>query len=290
VTEHTPRPPTEPDFGHDDIVSLQNPPIPQSGLSGKHVVITRAPHQSETLADLLRQANALPLFYPCIDIAPPEDTTPLDETLRRFATFDWLILTSANTVYALANRLDTLGLPLSSLAQLQVAAVGPATAIVARELLSVDAVVPSSANSDEYSAEAMARNLQLLPGSRVLLPQSEIASPALAEVLAQQGADVQVVTAYRTIRGSGGDPVPQLLTNGEVDAITFTSSSTVQYFLERLAAEGGSNSQLANVTIACIGESTAQVARDAGFTVSIIPSTSTLPALVRSLEAYFDAR
>ena len=280
---------TEPPFPPDDIrrdTAMPYPPdaLLRGGLSGKRVVITRAAHQSEALANLLRGANAQPLFYPCIAITPPEDTTPLDEALRDLATFDWLILTSANTAYTLANRLETLGLTVP--AQLQVAAVGPATAKPARELLGVDVAVPS--NSDDYNAEALARNLQLLPGSSVLLPQSEIAPPTLAEALTQQGANVQVVTAYRTVRGSGGDLVPQLLAKGEIDAITFTSGSTVQYFLERLVAEGGSQSQLADVTIACIGESTAQAARDAGLVVSVIPSTSTLPALVQSLEAYFD--
>src|SRR5690606_15282300 len=116
----------------------------------------------------LRGANAQPLFYPCIAIVSPEDTTPLDEALRNLAAFDWLILTSTNTAYALANRLETLGLTVP--AQLQVAAVGPATAKTARELLSMDVVVPSASNSDDYNAEALARNLQLASDSRVLLP------------------------------------------------------------------------------------------------------------------------
>ena len=289
MTEQFPLTLTEPDFRHDTVVSLRNT-VEQGGLSGKRVVITRAVHQSETLANLLRQANAIPFFYPCIDIAPPEDSTLLDEALRNLVAFDWLILTSANTVHVIASRLDALGLPLSVLGHLRVAAVGPTTAKVARGTLGVEAIVPSPANSDEYNAEALARHLSLSSGQRVLLPQSEIASPALAEALAGQGADVQTVTAYRTVRGSGGDPIPQLLTRGEVDAIIFTSGSTVQYFLERLAADGGSKSHLMGVTIACIGESTAQAARDLGLAVTVIPSSSTLSALVRSLEAHFDVR
>src|SRR5690606_18364415 len=151
----------------------------RGGLSGKRVVITRAAPQSEALANLLRGANAQPLFYPCIAITPPEDTTPLDEALRDLATFDWLILTNANTAYTLANRLEPLVLTLP--ARLQLGVHLPATTKTARDLLGVDVAVPS--NSDDYNAEALARDLQLLPGSSVLLPQSEIAPPTLAEAL-----------------------------------------------------------------------------------------------------------
>jgi hypothetical protein len=99
-----------------------------SALSGKRVVVTRAPHQAEELVSLLRDYGARPIFYPCIDIAPPEDTTALDAALRDVAAFDWLILTSANTVRALATHLEALGLPLSMLGHLRAVAVGPATA------------------------------------------------------------------------------------------------------------------------------------------------------------------
>lgn len=293
--------------GHEGVMSLQKPTV-SGGLSGKRVVITRAQNQSDTLVALLREAGAQPLFYPSIDIAPPEDSAPLDQALRQIGAFDWLIVTSANTVRALADRFVALGVPFSALQHLRIAAVGPATANAARELLGIEAVVPSeheaqpadgarahrhrgtSANSDEYNADALARRLHLPGGSRVLLPQSEIASPLLADLLAQRGADVQIVTAYRTVRGSGGDPVPQLLAQGEVDAVIFTSGSTVRYFVERVAAEGGSNSDLARVVIACIGTSTAHAARHAGLTATVVPPISTLPALVRSLEAHFDVR
>jgi uroporphyrinogen-III synthase len=136
----------------------------------------------------------------------------------------------------------------------------------------------------------LAATLQFSPGARVLLPQSGIASPALADALVKQGAEVQVVTAYRTVRGSGGDPIPRLLARGEVDAIIFTSGSTVRHFLVRLSAEGGSQSDLAGITIACIGANTAQAVRDAGLSVAVVAQVSTLAALVRSLEDYFDVR
>jgi uroporphyrinogen-III synthase len=80
------------------------------------------------------------------------------------------------------------------------------------------------------------------------------------------------------------------LARSEVDAVIFTSGSTVEHFLGRLSAEGGAHRHLADVAFACIGESTAQAARDAGLLVAVVPPVSTLAALVRSLKEYFDGQ
>jgi uroporphyrinogen-III synthase len=92
-----------------------------------------------------------------------------------------------------------------------------------------------------YRAVELAAAMAVQPGERVLIPQSEIASPDLAEALRAKGAIVTTVTAYRTIAGSGGVNLPALLARGEVDAIVFASSSAVDGFFARLegAADKG---------------------------------------------------
>jgi hypothetical protein len=47
-------------------------------LDGKFIVNTRATHQAKGLNTLLRMRGAVPLDYPCIAIAPPEDSVLLD--------------------------------------------------------------------------------------------------------------------------------------------------------------------------------------------------------------------
>ena len=157
-------------------------------MKGKRIVVTRAPHQAGELADLLRAHGAEVLLYPCIAIVPPEETSLLDDALRKAAAgeFDWLVLTSANTVEALRQRCGALGL---SLRGTQAAAVGPATARSARELLEVNVqIVP-----EEFAAEVLAVALQLAPGTRVFLPQADIARTVLHDQLAAAGADVTVI-------------------------------------------------------------------------------------------------
>lgn len=255
-----------------------------SALRGKRIVITRAPHQAGELAAMLEARGAIPLFYPCIDIAPPADTTLLDTAVREAAigAYDWLVLTSANTVIALASRLAALGMNGSTL-QVRVAAVGPATAEAARERLGLQ----TDMMPETYVAEALAKVIQPIDGAQVLLPQSAIAETTLADELRASGAQVTTIDAYRTVEGSGGVDLPALLASSEVDVITFTSGSTVKNLLYRLEREGGNARLLNNVCIACIGTKTAAVASAHKLQVTVVPAEYTLEGLTTALEHYF---
>lgn len=258
-----------------------------SPLSGKRVVVTRAVHQAAELEDLLRSRGAEPLLYPCIAIVPPEDCAPLDRALRAAAQgqFGWLVLTSANAVRALAERLGYLGLAADDLAGLSVAMVGPATVKAAGRLLGLTPdLVPAEAVAEALAAELLRT---LAPGQQVLLPQADIARPLLADQLRAAGCEVTAVAAYRTIMGSGGVDLAPLLAAGQVDAITFTSSSTVHNFLRRLEAEGASPALLARVCLACIGPVTAETLARVGLTPTVVAKEHTLSGLLTSLEVFF---
>lgn len=256
-------------------------------LAGRRVVVTRAPHQAADFAALLRARGAVPLLYPAVEIVPPEDTGPLDGALRRAAAgeFDWLVVTSRNTVMALAGRIEALGLR-DSLNQLHVAAVGPGTAEAVTEVLGAAV----SLLPDEYVAESLVEAMQQVAGGqRVLLPQSAIARPILRSGLAAAGLEVEAVDAYRTVPGSGGDDIPTLLAARRIDAVTFTSSSTVVNFLARLDAAGADRHLLDGVCIACIGPIAGQTAGAHGLGPVVIPAEYTLDGLVAALEAHFSA-
>ncbi|MDL1882229.1 uroporphyrinogen-III synthase [Anaerolineae bacterium CFX8] len=256
-------------------------------LNSKAIVNTRAAHQAEALNTLLRARGAVPLDYPCIAIAPHEDSTLLDAALCDLIAgrFDWLILTSANTVMAVAQRLKALGLTLAG-AAFRTAAVGPATAEAAQAELGLELFdLPP-----QYLAESLVEHLPVETGARVLLPESAIARPTLADRLADRGAVVAVVDAYQTVCGHGGADIPQLLAQKRIDALTFTSSSTVTYFLNRLDKEGGRPEDALPLFAACIGPKTAATARDHGFTVLTTAAEHTLDGLIDALDTYFANR
>lgn len=253
-----------------------------SGLTGKRVVVTRAEHQATELAGVLTAYGATPLIYPCLALLPPADTAPLDDALRHLASFDWLLLTSANTVDALAQRLAANDLIVP--ASVRVGAVGPATAHLARDILGTAV----SALPEHYNATALTAALPDLTQARVLVPHSELADDTLARGLAAQGAAVCEVVAYRTGIGSGGVDLPRLLASREVDAVTLTSGSAVTNLLARLVREGGETARLADVVIACIGERTAEAARHWKLPVAVIAASHTVAGLCAALDDFYN--
>jgi uroporphyrinogen-III synthase len=204
-------------------------------LAGKRILVTRARHQAGKLAEALEALGAEVLRLPTIEIIPPETYAHLDAVLEVISGFDWLIVTSANGAAALADRMQFLGIHPGRLQHLQVAAIGPATAVaVGRIGLKV------SAMPDEYVAEAVVAVLrEKVVGRRVLLARAAVARDVIPEQLRQCGADIHVVEAYRTVIPSDSiEQLRELFAEGKPlpDAATFTSSSTVNNFFALLAA------------------------------------------------------
>ncbi|MGB3715341.1 MAG: uroporphyrinogen-III synthase [Candidatus Promineifilaceae bacterium] len=252
------------------------------GLKGRRVVVTRSATQADEMVQLLNNYGAVPVRYPCIEIIPPEEMGVLDSALLKASKneFEWLVITSANTVEAIVDRLDALEI---TLGDLRIAAIGPKSAESAREHLATEVHFVSS----KYVAEALVDEMEVTNGQRILLPQSEVARPILADRLTERGAVVSAVVAYRTVTGQGGEDVPSLLASRQIEAITFTSASTVHYFLARLKDEGADSADLDGICLAAIGPVTADALREVSLPVALMPSTYTVPALVDALEEYF---
>lgn len=221
-------------------------------LKDKQIIVTRAAHQSEELVDLLKAEGAEPLLFPCIDVEPPENLSILNNTLRTIGHFDWLILTSQNTVLALKKYLQQTGREKTAFAELQIAAVGERTAQAAQEHLSLNAdIVP-----EQQSAEGLAAALPDLHGSKVLLPQSAIAGEEMLASLREKGADVVPIEVYRTVPAKTGGVSIQAVR--DADAVTFTSPSTVRGFIMRCDGQ-------VRLPAVCIGPTTGDEALRSGF-------------------------
>jgi uroporphyrinogen III methyltransferase/synthase len=249
------------------------------------VVNTRGLRQAGQLDALLKERSAISVPYPCIEVAPLLDPGPLDEALTRVAggAFEWLVFTSANAVEAVDGRLRHLGLRPKQMAGIRVAAVGPGTAVSLADRLGLTAEMWP----EEYRAEALARQLLGRGAQTILIPQAERAREALVRILAESGVDVEVVTAYRTVLGSGGADVPGLAREGRVDAIAFTSPSTVDNMAVRFERENGDWDDLKRVCVACIGPITSAAAERRGLQVHVLAREHTISGLVDGLERYY---
>jgi uroporphyrinogen-III synthase len=202
-------------------------------LAGKRILVTRARHQAGRLAEALEGQGAEVLRLPTIEIIPPETYAHLDAALEAIGGFDWLIVTSANGAAALAERLQVLSIPAHRLRHLQVAAIGPATAAALGRI-----GLKVSAMPDEYVAEAVVAMLkERVAGLHVLLARAAVARDVIPEQLRACGADIHVVEAYRTVIPADSIGLVRALLGERLpDAVTFTSSSTVNNFFALLAA------------------------------------------------------
>lgn len=258
-----------------------------SGLIGKHIVITRAWHQAGEFSRKLEAHKAVPLHYPCVEILPPGDTSALDLHIRGLyaGNFDWLVLTSQNTVLALSTRMKALRIECPLPSRLRFAAIGSQTAGAAHDFLGIEAhTVPQV-----FNAESLGQLLAHCKGQRMLLPQADIARPELQDQLVKVGALVTAVVAYRTQKGSGGIPLVEYLRRGQVDVITFASPSAVRFFVERLREEGGSLDDIARICVACIGNVTQKAALDIGLDVTLVARHHSVDSLIQTLKDYFSA-
>ncbi|MEI6776040.1 MAG: uroporphyrinogen-III synthase [Chloroflexales bacterium] len=259
----------------------------RSSLSGVRVVITRSAGKADGMAQRLRDLGAEPIIYPTIAYAPPEDTASLDAALARLSAgeYDWLILTSAQAVRAVIER-NSPDLNLqSAICNLQLAAVGPATATSCVNLLGVSpATVP-----EQFVAEELAEKLGDLTGKKVLLPNADIARPVLEERLRASGALVDRVVAYRTVPApDSGVDLAALLAADAIGVITFTSGSTARAFVQKIGPDAVALSQRA--VIACIGPSTATACRAIGLVPHVVAEVSTEEGLVEALIAHMEVR
>ena len=241
-------------------------------LAGTTIVVTRPADRAERLVNLLDQRGARVLVAPAIDLRPVRSAA-LTRALRDLATgsFAWIVLTSPATVRMLDERLDG---PRDVRAK--VASVGEGTA-AAYERWSRRAsdLVPRS-----FTVESLARAFPRGHG-RVLCARADIAPDGFEDALAGKGWEPTRVDAYRTIfPRTLPAAARRAISRGEVDAITFTSASTVRGFLQALGDIG----LVGNPKVVCIGPVTAKAAREHGLTVHAVANQHTTDGLVEALE------
>jgi uroporphyrinogen-III synthase/uroporphyrinogen III methyltransferase/synthase len=254
-----------------------------SSLAGRRILVTRALHQAGKLSDGLRALGAEPVEVPVLEIRPPADFAPLDAALDQIDSYDWLILTSANAVRAVALRAVELGIALEQSARLKVAVVGESTAAAARKAGLQVQFVP-----EEYVAESLVAGLlegmQLQTmGVRILLARAAVARDVIPDALREAGIAVDVADAYRNVLP---EVAPELLLKAiadHIDAVTFTSSSSATHLAEA-ARLAGVVWPLAGVPAVSIGPITSETLIGLGWPPAAEASPSDIPGLIAAAE------
>ncbi len=257
----------------------------QKPLFGRNIVVTRPRAQAGEFIDALEDLGADVLALPTIEIVDPGSWNPVDRAIAGIDEFDWLVFTSVNGVERFFDRLLARGKDARALHRAQLAAVGPATAqALHRRGLVVD-VVPGEYRAEGVAAAMIERGVR---GAKILLPRASSAREILPQMLEEAGATVWEVHVYDTVAVAGGQPLlAELLVAGRLDMVTFTSSSTVRNFFERL--DGEARARLHATAIACIGPITAETVREFGHSVAVRAERYTIDGLTRAIVSHFAA-
>ncbi len=246
-----------------------------SALRGKTILVTRPREQSYSLVRALERRGATVIVAPAIELVPARSAA-LTGALAELAQgqFAWITLTSGAAIEVLSTRLEPRDV------RARVAAVGEGTAEAFRRWARREPqLVPRT-----FTTEALARAFPKGQG-RVLCPRADVAPEDLEQALAAKGWTPLRVDAYRTrMPRSLAPEARDALREGRVDAITFTSASTVRGFVRALGAVKG------NPKVVCIGPVTSREARAHGLQVSAVAGPHTMEGLVEALERALTAR
>ena len=243
------------------------------------VLVTRAAKQAGRLSEALRARGFEPVEVPLLEIAPPASFEPLDRALDELESFDWLLVTSVNTVEALVRRAEELGL---DLAPPRIAAVGSATAEAVRKAGWELALTPQ-----KYVAESLVEALlDSVGGKRILLARAAVARDVIPDALTAAGAEMTVVDAYRNRMPQGAAGHLRAVLEQGIDVATFTSSSSVEHLFEALR-ESELTWPLPGVKAVSIGPITSQKLRDLGWPPDLEASPFDIPGLVEAVARVF---
>jgi uroporphyrinogen III methyltransferase/synthase len=236
----------------------------QRPLFGKRVLVTRPRHQAGELVGRLEQWGAVPLTLPAVEVRDPADWGPVDQALAGLATYHWLVFTSANGVHALFRRLSQRGLDLRTMAQLRLAAIGPATAAALRGYLLEPDVVPS-----EYRSESLAAALkERVAGQRVLLARADRGRELLRDELAAVAMVDQVAVYSQVDALDAGSEVFTRLRHGQIDYVTVTSSNIARALVRVLDAPSRARIEAGEVRLVSISPVTSATIRELGLPVA----------------------
>lgn len=242
-------------------------------LRDRVILVTRPADQSEILVKSLDERGARALIAPSVELMPARSAA-LTRALGDLASgrYAWIVLTSRATVEMLASRLSAPGD-----VRAKVAVIGDGTAAAFRLWARRDPDLQPTT----FTTAALARAFPRGTG-RVLCPRADIAPPGLEDALAAKGWAPERVDAYRTrLPRRLPKEVRDALRAGEVDAVTFTSASTVRGFVGALGPVRGAPK------VVCIGPVTAREARAHGLTVHAVAAPHTMEGLVGALERIF---
>lgn len=259
--------------------------LPINPLQGRRILVTRAAEQAAEFTEQLRQRGAVVVECPTIQLVPPQQWDEVDAAIHHLSSFDWLILTSTNGVRFFFARLLELGFAPTALQNAKVCAVGPKTAEALQELGIRPDMVPEQFTGEGVVASFQGIDLQ---GRRILFPKADGARDLIPQQLRGMGAELVDPVVYRNIIPQAlPETARQALEQHQLDAVVFSSPSTVRNLATLTGGIKRLQQLLEGVAVASIGPVTTKACQELGLKVTVEPEHATLDNLISELEQHF---
>ncbi|MGF0017872.1 uroporphyrinogen-III C-methyltransferase [Sporofaciens sp. SGI.106] len=262
-------------------------------LGGRRFLITRPRERASELAGRLRRLGAQVIELPSIQTRPLEIEGELKAELEKFGTGTdreeaWLLFTSPAGVKIFFEKLRQMRMDIRSIirkpAKVCFAAIGSATGRALTEHGIIPDVIPEKYDAGSLGMEVAKK---AMPGSEILILRAREGSGALIPPMREAGLDVKEIPLYETvyeIRDVFREQIESMLLQGEIDAVTFTSASTVKGFVEMFKEQ---KKEICDcITAVCIGEQTAEEAGKHGMKVEISKQASMDSMVEKLIELY----
>lgn len=247
-------------------------------LQGKRILVTRAKAQASALSLQIQKNGGVPIELPLISCVEVDEKEEIIAAITTLHTYDWIVFTSKNGIdFFMKEYLKRLG---NQRIPCKIAVVGKKTE---------DSLVYYGLTADllpeKFVAESLLESLvKVVPtGARVLIPRGNLARDVIPDGLRAKHIIVQELTVYETvIEKSSKEQLYDAIKNREIDIITFTSSSTVDHFVQLLQ---GTNwrEYIDKIIFVSIGPITTRTMRQNRLPVHIEPEEYTIQGMLSSI-------
>ncbi|MDN3516674.1 uroporphyrinogen-III synthase [Aquisalimonas lutea] len=239
-------------------------------LRGLGVLVTRPAHQAEPLCRALEARGARVIRFPTLAIAPPPDADAVERGIDRLAAMDWVVFVSPNAARSLLDRLAARGEAWPDGVRVATVGAGTAAELEARGV-AVDCVPAAGSDSEALLDEPAFRHVD---GQRAMLVRGESGRETLRTTLAERGARVEVLPAYRRVRPDSDPAVlDRAWARGMLDVAVVTSTEALDN-LVGLAGEAR-RSRLLATGLVVMSERVASRASGLGFAGGIVVADGT---------------
>lgn len=247
-------------------------------LGGLRVLVTRPKPQGEELCHKIHELGGQTVYFPVMNILPPENRENFKQNIARLAEYDIVIFVSVHAVLQAQDLIHALWPVFPS--HIQVMAVGKKTADALNDLqLPMLLYYPKETwNSETLLASPLLLNVK---GKKIAIIRGETGREVLANVLSHRGAHIDNMIAYRRVISKiDVQPYKNLIDAHKIDIIICTSNEILQNLTNLLDVQ--------SIPLMVISERMLCFAKKLGFTRLYLANNASHDAIISELEKQKD--